>query len=82
VYLDSNGCSSLASMAAILNLSQEWEHYPCNLSHSFCVTEGKSQRQVLQHDASRLFSGRDDVEVWKYDYIDDGTMKPLIPPKA
>ena len=68
-------------MAAILNSTQDWEHYPCNLPHAFCVAEGKSQRQVLQNDTSRLFSGLDDVEVWKYDYNDDGTMEPLLPPR-
>lgn len=68
-------CSSLASMAAILNLNLDWENYPCNLPQRLCVAEEDSQRQALQDDASRLFSGRDDVDIWEHDYMDDGTAK-------
>lgn len=71
-------CISLASMAATLNLNPDWDNYPCNLPQTFCVAEEDSQRQALQDDACRLFSGRDDVDIWEHDYMDDGTAKRAI----
>lgn len=68
-------------MAAIINITQDWEHYPNNLPHSFCVAEQDNQRQVFQNENFHLFSGNDDVEVWKYDYSEEGTLKWLMPPR-
>ena len=65
-------------MATILDSDLNWKTYPCDLPHLFCVAEGESQRKALQDDASRLFSGRDDVEVWEHNYMDDGITEPLI----
>lgn len=62
-------------MAATSNLNLDWENYPCNLPQTFCVAEEDSQRQALQNDACRLFSGRDDVDIWEHDYMDNGTAK-------
>lgn len=66
--------------AVVLDLTQDWERYPCNLPNPLSIAEGESQRQALQADTSRLFSGRDDVEVWKNDHIDDGTIMSAMPP--
>ena len=49
------------------NAAREWENYPCNLPDLTFAADLEIQRDTLEKYAPRLFSGHDDVEVWKSD---------------
>ena len=64
-------------MAAVQDPTQNLEIYSSSLPYLSCIAERQSQCKVLQDDASRLFSGHDDVEVWVYHHTQEGIVKPF-----
>lgn len=64
-----------ASMAAVQHPAQNIEAYSDGLPYLSCVAQRQLQREILHDDASRIFSGCDDVEVWLYHHTEKGIVK-------
>ncbi|KAL9120618.1 MAG: hypothetical protein Q9187_002826 [Circinaria calcarea] len=54
-------------MTSVINPIDGWERYPCCLPDSFYDADRLGRSRLLELEACRLFSGRDEVAVWNYE---------------